>query len=105
MKVFRCQRHFVHLYQELLMSQIMLGTAGVLLNMYAYDNNEYYCTGKLGEHSKCCHGNSAFARSQNDIVPEFFQIGETLFLTNDGWSGLVKVKYFSYTKQTSWKFL
>ena len=72
----------------------MLGTAGVLLNMYADDNNEYQCTGKLGEHSKCCHGNSAFARSQNDIVPEFFQIGETLFLTNDGWSGLVKVKYF-----------
>ena len=33
--------------------------------------------------------------SQNDIVSEFSKIGETLFLTNDGWSGIVQVKYFS----------
>ena len=47
------------------------------------------------EHSTCCHGKSAFTASQNDIVPEFFEIGETLFLTDDGWSGLVKVRSFS----------
>ena len=62
--------------------------------MDADNDNEDHCTDKLGEHSKCCHGNSAFATSQNDIVSEFFKIGETLFLTNDGWSGLVKVKKF-----------
>ena len=28
-------------------------------------------------------------------MSELFDIGETLFFTNDGWSGLVKVKYFS----------
>ena len=38
---------------------------------------------------------AVFATFQNYIISEFFEIGETLFLTNDGWSGLVKVKYFS----------
>ena len=55
------------------------------------DDNEYHCTDKLGEHLKYCHGKSAFATSQNDIVSYSFEIGETLFLTNNGWSGLVKV--------------
>ena len=59
------------------------------------DDNKYLCTDKLGEQSKCCHGKSTFATSHNDIVSEFFEIGTILFLTNDGWSGLVKVKYFS----------
>ena len=63
--------------------------------MDADDDNEDHCTGKIGEHSKCCHENSAFATSQNDIVSEFFEIGKTLFLTNDGWSGLVKGIFFS----------
>ena len=62
--------------------------------MYADEDNEDHCTGKIGEHSKCCHGKSAFVTSQNDIVSEFFEIGETLFLTNDRWSGLVKIRYF-----------
>ena len=44
---------------------------------------------------KFCNGKSAFTTSHNDTVSEFFEIGKTLFLTNDGWSGLVKVKYFS----------
>ena len=43
----------------------------------------------------CCHGKSTFTASQNDIVSEFFEIGETLFLTDDGWSGFDKVKPFS----------
>ena len=47
------------------------------------DDNEDHCTEKLGEHSKFCHSKSAFRTSQNDIVSEFFEIGETLFLTND----------------------
>ena len=66
--------------------------------MDADDDNEYNYTDKLGEHLKCCHGKSAFAKSQNDIVSEFFEIGKTLFLANDGWSGLVKVKYFFLDK-------
>ena len=61
--------------------------------MDADDDNEDHCTDKLGEHLKLCHGKSAFATSQNYIVSEFFEIGETLFLTNDGWSRIVK--YFS----------
>ena len=64
-------------------------------HMYANDDNGYHCTDNHGEHLKCCHGKSAFATSHNDIVSEFFEIGKTLFLTNDEWSGLVKVKYFS----------
>ena len=67
-------------------------------NMDADDDNDDLCTENFGEHSKCCHGKSAFATSQNDIVSEFFKIGETLFLTNDGWSRIVKVKYFSIDK-------
>ena len=39
-----------------------------------------------------------FASSQDDITSELFDIGETLFFTNNGWSGLVKVKYFSLDK-------
>ena len=66
--------------------------------MDADDENKYHCTDKLGEHLKCCHGKSTFATSQNDIVSKFFEIGETLFLTNDGWSGLVKVRSFSLDK-------
>ena len=62
-------------------------------NLDADDDNGNLCTDKLGKHLKCCHGKSAFATSQNDIVSEFFEIGETLFLTNDGWSGLVKVNF------------
>ena len=41
---------------------------------------------------------SVFASSQDDITSELFNIGETLFFTNNGWSGLVKVKYFSLDK-------
>ena len=36
-----------------------------------------------------------FASSQYDITSELFDIVETIFFTNDGWSGLVKVKSFS----------
>ena len=65
------------------------------------DDNKDHCTDKLGEHLKCCHGKSIFATSHNNIVSEFFEIGETLFLTDDGWSRLVKVNLFPETKQTS----
>ena len=63
--------------------------------MDADDDNKDHCTGKLGVHSKCYHGKSSFVTTQNDIVSEFLEIGETLFLTNYGLFGLVKVKYFS----------
>ena len=63
-------------------------------HMDAGDDIKDHCTGKLGEHLKCCHGNSAFATSQNDIVSEFFEIGKTLFLTNNGWFGIVRVNFF-----------
>ena len=39
-----------------------------------------------------------FASSQDDITSELFDIGETLLFTNNVWSGLVKVKYFSLEK-------
>ena len=58
-------------------------------HMYDDDDNGYHCTEKRGEHLKCCHGKSAFTTSHNDTVSEFFEIGKKLFITNDGWSGLV----------------
>ena len=59
-------------------------------NIYADDDNKDICTEKLGEYLKCCHSKSTFATSQNDdIISEFFEIGETLFLTSYGWSWLV----------------
>ena len=73
--------------------------------MDADDDNKDHCTVKLGEHSKCCHGKSAFTTSQNDIVSEFFEIGKNLFLTNYGWSGLVKVKHFSLDKANTLKIV
>ena len=72
--------------------------------MDADDNNKDHCTGKIGEHLKCCYGKSAFTTSQNDIVSEFFEIGETLFLKNDGQSGLVKVKQFSLEEANTLKY-
>ena len=61
----------------------------------ADDENKDNFTSKLGEHSKCCHSKSAFTTSHNHIISYFFEIGEILFLTNDRWSGLIMVKYFS----------
>ena len=59
------------------------------------DYNDDPHTHKHDEHSTRCGCQSVFASSQYDITSELFDIGETLFFTNDGWSGLVKVKYFS----------
>ena len=41
---------------------------------------------------------SVFASSQDDITSELFDIGDNIFFTNIGWSGLVKLKYFSLDK-------
>ena len=49
-------------------------------------------------HSTRCGCQSMFASSQDDIMSELFDIGETIFFTNNGWSGLVKVKLFSLEK-------
>ena len=68
MKVSRRERYFVRLYQELFMSKNHPRYGFCSTHMDAYDENEYDCTDKLGEHLKCCHGKSAFATSQNDIV-------------------------------------
>ena len=68
-------------------------------------DNEDHCTDKHGEHLKYCHDKYYFATSQNDIVSELLEIGETLFLTNDGWSGIVKVKYFPLDESTILIFL
>ena len=95
MRYLRCRQYFVPSYRELLMFQIIHYMAVCFTHMGDDNDNEDNFTDKHGEHLKCCHGKSAFATSQNDIVSEFFKIGETLFLTNSGWSGLVKVKYFS----------
>ena len=72
--------------------------------MYADDDIEDHCTGKLGEHSKFCHGKSAFAISHNGIVSELSEISKTLSLTNDGWSGLVKGKDYSLDKENILNF-
>ena len=68
-------------------------------NTDADDDNEDHCTGKIGEHLKSYHNKSALARSHNDIVSDFLEIGETLFLTDDGWSGFDKVKPFSLNEE------
>ena len=60
-------------------------------------NDDPHAT-KHEEHSTRCGCQSVFASSQDDITSELFDIGETLFFTNNGWSGLVKVKYFSLDK-------
>ena len=52
-------------------------------------------THKHDEHSTRCGCQSVFASSQDDITSELFDIRGTFFFTNDGWSGLVKVKSFS----------
>ena len=59
------------------------------------DDNDDPHANKHDEHSTCCGCQSAFTSSKDDILSELFDIGETLFFTNDGWSGLVKVKSVS----------
>ena len=60
-------------------------------------NNDPHAT-KHEENSTRCGCKYVFASSQDDITSELFDIGESLFFTNNGWSGLVKVKYFSLDK-------
>ena len=60
-------------------------------------NDDPHAT-KHEENSTRCSCRSVFASSQDDIMSELFDIGETLFFTNNGWSGLVKVKSFSLDK-------
>ena len=67
--------------------------------MYDDYNDDPYAT-KHEEHSTRFGCQSVFASSQYDITSELFDIGETIFFTNNGWSGLVKVKSFLWTKQT-----
>ena len=62
------------------------------------DYNDDPRTNKHEEHSTRCGCQSVFASSQDDITSELFGIGETLFFTNNEWSGLVKVKSFSLDK-------
>ena len=50
------------------------------------------------KYSACCSHQSTFASSKDDITSELFDIGETLFFTNNGWSGMVKEKSFSLDK-------
>ena len=66
------------------MSQIIQDMAFFLPIWMLMTAKKYFCTDKIGENYKCCHGKSAFATSQNDIVSVFYDIGEELFLTNDG---------------------
>ena len=60
-------------------------------------NDDPHAT-KHDEHSTRCGCQSVFVSSQDDIMSELLDIGETVFFTNNGWSGLVKVKYFSLEK-------
>ena len=61
-------------------------------------NDDPHAT-KHEEHTTRCGYQYVFASSQDEIMLEIFDIGETLFFTNNGWSGLVKVKFFLWTKQ------
>ena len=62
------------------------------------DYNDDMKTHKHDGHSTCCGCQSVFTSSQDDITSELFDIGETRFFTNYGWSGLVKVIFFLWTK-------
>ena len=53
---------------------------------------------KHEKYSTRCGCRSVFESSQDEITSELFDIGETLFFANTGWSGLVKVKSFSLDK-------
>ena len=61
-----------------------------------YNNNSHAT--KHEEHSTRCGCQFVFVSSQDYITSEIFDIGETLFFTNNGWSGLVNVKSFSLDK-------
>ena len=65
--------------------------------MYDDYNDDPHAT-KHEENSTRCGCQSVFASSQDDITSELFDIGENLLFTNNGWSGLVKVKYLSLDK-------
>ena len=56
-------------------------------------------------HSACCSHQSAFASSKDEITSELFDIGKTLFYTNNGWPDKVKVNHFSLDKQMFYGFL
>ena len=45
-------------------------------HMYADYDNEDHCTNKLWEHLKSCHGKSAFATYQNDMISEFLKLAK-----------------------------
>ena len=60
-------------------------------------NDDLHAT-KHEEQSTRCGCQYVFVSSQDDITSEIFYIVETLFFTNNGWSGLVKVKSFSLDK-------
>ena len=47
-----------------------------------------------GTDSSCPHAHATTFEETPDTVLELFEIGETLYYTNTGWSGLVKVKSF-----------
>ena len=67
-------------------------------------NDDTHAT-KHEEHSTHCGYKYVFESSQDDITPELFDIGETLFFTNNGWSGLVKVKSFSLDKTNALRII
>ena len=65
------------------------------------DYNDDLHANKYEEHPTFFGCQYVLASSQDDITSELFDIGETLFFTNNGWSGLVKVKSFSLEKKCS----
>ena len=60
-----------------------------------YDYNNDLHTHKYDDHSTRCGCQSVFVSSQDDITSEIFDSEETIFFTNDEWSGLIKEKSFS----------
>ena len=73
------------------------------------DTDELTISKSLHVASTCgchhAHTSSVETHSEPDTVLELFEIGETLYYANDGWSGLVKVKSFDFDENGTLQFV
>ena len=97
MKVLCCQWYFVRLYWEFLMSQIIQDMS-VVLAIWMLTMTTKITVMETWRTFEVLSRQVRFCNISEWYHIRVFEIGETLFLTNDGWSGLVKVEYFSLDK-------
>ena len=69
------------------------------------DDNEDPTLSRTQCNDNTCRHHHAHASDASDTVLELFEIGETLYYANDGWSGLVKVKSFEFDKDGILRFV